>query len=359
MAQDIDALAPVSPVLSVVASGAMQSMDRLIGRKLLPRVRVSGKAANGTVFVENSGSFLGLSQGAGLGLRRPANAAFPTMQTADPTTVTYACEEFALASPLIPDTHMRRSQFPDDLPQREAEAVGRNLALQEEQRISQLFFATANWPDAALAAVSGAGAQWNNHNTATPLTDLEILRQSLYEQYMGVMPDTVIIGAAPAWNLVRCAQFRGVFFVTSGAASNVNAVINEEAAKQIIRDQIGIPNVYFGKARVRTSNPAQTLTAGYLWGTSVWIGCLDGANPVGLDGGSVRTRPVAALGIDEETVVSDALPQLVSGMAAPLVAGQTYQQPPAAPGVVVWARHSTDEIVLDTNGGLLTTAVTA
>ena len=155
-AANLSQLAPVSPILSGAAIGAAQSVAGLVFPKL-PIQQVVPTAHRGTIFVEASSGYMGSPQVVSTAL----GADYPRRALGAPTTVLYACEEYKIASDVIPTKLSQRSQFPTDLTEREAGAIGRKLALDMESRTADLFFSTANWPDAALAAVPGAGSQCN------------------------------------------------------------------------------------------------------------------------------------------------------------------------------------------------------
>lgn len=345
-------LAPVSPVLSSLAIGAAQSMQGLIFPRL-PQVRVSPKAARGTIFVEASSGMLGSPQV----IKTQLGAPYPVREFGAPTTVTYACEEYKLQSGVIARKLEERSQFPVPLEEREAKALGRKIALDIEAQAAALMFGTGNWPDDTLANITGAGAQWSTFATATPLIDIQLVKVLVRESAYGRDPDTVILGRQCADAFARSLHAGGMRVVTSGAAAVSRVVANDQYLVDLVRGELGL-TLLIGGARRRTSVDGATHAAGYLWGKSMWVGCLEDADAVANESGDIMARACAALMVIEDGLTAEGVS--MDGVSMPITMRRVETGPPAtALGVVVAGEAYVDEVVLDTNMGYLVTAVVA
>jgi hypothetical protein len=342
-------LAPVSPILSGAAIGAAQSLQGLVF-PFLPIQPVVPTASKGTIFVENSSGYMGSPQVVATAL----GADYPRRALGAPTTVLYSCEEYKLASDVVPQKLSERSQFPTSLTEREAGAIGRKLALDMEARTSSLFFSTANWPDAALAAVPGAGSQWDTIVTATPMQDLAILKSIVRAQSYGRDPDTLIIGREVADAFQRSMAASGVRIVTSGAAAALRQVATDAYLKELVAGELGL-KLLIGGARRQSSADATTFASSYLWGKSIWMGSLEGADTIANASGDIMARAVAALLLVEDGLSGQGLS--MDGLALPISVREYLTAPPQAVGSIVAGEVYSDEVVLDANLGYLVTAV--
>lgn len=354
-AANISQLAPVSPILSGAAIGAAQSVAGLVFPKL-PIQQVVPTAHRGTIFVEASSGYMGSPQVVATAL----GADYPRRALGGPTSVNYNCEEYKLASDVIPTKLSQRSQFPTDLTEREAGAIGRKLALDMESRTADLFFSTANWPDAALGAVPGAGSQWSTTVTATPVQDLHILKTILRAQAYGRDADTVIMGREVADAMARSLAASGIRFVASaggaGAAPAARQVASDAFLVELVRAELGL-NLLIGGGRKQTSADGVAFASSYIWGKSLWMGCLEGADSVANASGDIMTRAVAALLLVEDGLSGQGVS--MDGIALPISVRSYETAPPQAVGSIVAAEVYSDEVVCDTNLGYLVTAVVA
>jgi hypothetical protein len=350
-AANISQLAPVSPILSGAAIGAAQSVAGLVFPKL-PIQQVVPTAHRGTIFVEASSGSMGSPQVVSTAL----GADYPRRALGAPTTVLYACEEYKIASDVIPTKLSQRSQFPTDLTEREAGAIGRKLALDMESRTADLFFSTSNWPDAALGAVPGAGSQWSTTVTATPMQDLHILKTILRAQAYGRDADTVIMGREVADALAISLAASGIRVVTSGAAPAARQVASDAFLVDMVRAELGL-NLIIGGGRKQTSADGVAFASSYIWGKSLWMGCLEGADSVANASGDIMTRAVAALLLVEDGLSGQGVS--MDGIALPISVRSYETAPPQAVGTIVAAEVYSDEVVCDANLGYLVTAVVA
>ena len=350
-AANLSQLAPVSPILSGAAIGAAQSVAGLVFPRL-PIQQVAPTAHRGTIFVEASSGYMGSPQVVATAL----GADYPRRALGAPTTVLYSCEEYKLASDVIPTKLSQRSQFPTDLSEREAGAIGRKLALDMETRTADLFFSTANWPDAALGAVPGAGSQWSTTVTATPMQDLHLLKTILRAQAYGRDADTVIMGREVADAMAISLAASGIRVVTSGAAPAARQVASDAFLVDMVRAELGL-NLIIGGGRKQTSADSVAFASSYIWGKSLWMGCLEGADSVANASGDIMTRAVAALLLVEDGLSGQGVS--MDGIALPISVRSYETAPPQAVGTIVAAEVYSDEVVCDSNLGYLVTAVVA
>jgi hypothetical protein len=350
-AANLNQLAPVSPILSGAAIGAAQSVAGLVFPRL-PIQQVVPTAHRGTIFVEASSGYMGSPQVVSTAL----GADYPRRALGAPTSVLYSCEEYKLASDVIPTKLSQRSQFPTDLSEREAGAIGRKLALDMETRTADLFFNASNWPDAALGAVPGAGSQWSTTVTATPMQDLHTIKTILRAQAYGRDADTVIMGREVADALAISLAASGIRVVTSGAAPAARQVASDAFLIDMIRAELGL-NLLIGGGRKQTSADGVAFASSYIWGKSLWMGCLEGADSVANASGDIMARAVAALLLVEDGLSGQGVS--MDGIALPISVRSYETAPPQAVGSIVAAEVYSDEVVCDTNLGYLVTAVVA
>jgi len=350
-AANLSQLAPVSPILSGAAIGAAQSVAGLVFPRL-PIQQVAPTAHRGTIFVEASSGYMGSPQVVATAL----GADYPRRALGAPTSVLYSCEEYKLASDVIPTKLSQRSQFPTDLSEREAGAIGRKLALDMESRTADLFFSASNWPDAALGAVPGAGSQWSTTVTATPMQDLHIIKTILRAQAYGRDADTVIMGREVADALAISLAASGIRVVTSGAAPAARQVASDAFLVDMVRAELGLALI-IGGGRKQTSADNVTFASSYIWGKSLWMGCLEGADSVANASGDIMTRAVAALLLVEDGLSGQGVS--MDGIALPISVRSYETAPPQAVGTIVAAEVYSDEVVCDANLGYLVTAVVA
>jgi len=350
-ASNLSQLAPVSPILSGAAIGAAQSLQGLVF-PALPIQPVVPTASKGTIFVEASSGYMGSPQVVATAL----GADYPRRALGAPTTVLYSCEEYKLASETIPQKLADRSQFPTPLTEREAAAIGRKLALDMEARTAALFFSTANWPDADLTAVPGTGSQWSTIVTATPMQDLAVVKSLVREQSYGRDPDTVIMGREVADYFQRSLAISGIRVVTSGAAAASRQVANDQYLKDLVLGELGL-KLLIGGARRQASADGGTFVSSYLWGKSLFMGSLEGADTVANASGDIMARAVAALLLVEDGLSGQGLS--MDGLALPISVREYLTAPPQAVGSIVAGEVYSDEVVLDANLGYLVTNVVA
>ncbi len=342
-------LAPISPILSGAAIGAAQSLQGLVF-PFLPIQPVVPTASKGTIFVENSSGYMGSAQVVATAL----GADYPRRALGAPSTVLYSCEEYKLASEVIPQKLSERSQFPTPLTEREAAAIGRKLALDMEARTASLFFDPANWPDDALVALPGTGSQWDSIATATPMQDLAVIKAIVRASAYGRDPDTVIIGRECADAMQRSLAASGIRVVTSGAAVASRQVATDAYLKDMVAGELGL-KLLIGGARRQSSVDGGSFASSFLWGKSIFMGCLEGADTIANASGDIFARAVAALLLVEDGLSGQGL--TMDGIALPISVREYLTAPPQAVGALVAGEVYSDEVVLDANLGYVVTAV--
>jgi hypothetical protein len=348
-ASNLSQLAPISPILSGAAIGAAQSAGGLVF-PFLPIQAVAPNAYKGKVWVESSTSYMGSPQV----VQTALGADYPRASMGTPTTVDYECVEYKLASEIIPQKLTQRSQFPTPLEERQAGGIGRKLAYDMERRVASLFFGTGNWVNAALAAVPGTGSQWDTLVTATPMQDLHKVKTITRDQAYGRAPDTLIMGRQVADAFANSFAASGIRVVTSGAAVASQQIATDAYLVDLVRRELGL-RLLIGNQRAQTSAPGAAHASDYVWGKSLWMGCLDGADTASNGAGDIMARAVAALLIVEDGLTGQGLS--MDGIALPISVRSYETAPPQAVGTIVAAEVYSDEIVLDANLGYLVTAV--
>lgn len=341
---------PVSPILSGMAIGAIQDMRGLIFPKL-PNVQVAPTAYKGQIFAENSQMFLGDTRDLRTALSQP----YPQRISGAPMISSYTCDEYKIASAIIPEKLEERSQFPTPLRMREALQLATTIALAVEKVAAAALFNTSNWANAALTAIGGGGVQWSTWSTAKPDNDIQKLKVLARETAYGRNPNTLIMGQACLDNYVLCLQAQGVALVTSGAATA--QVITEEFAIARIKAIFGFENVWIGAVRSQTSAPGGTVTNDYIWGDYLWCGLMDPSGST-VDGSTVYVRPNAMLLVKEQGAAAG-MGVNVSGASLPLTIEEDPVRPPNGNGTVVSGRTYVAMANPDLNLGYLVTDVLA
>ena len=81
--------------------------------------------------------------------------------------------------------------------------------------------------------------------------------------------------------------------------------MNDEAVLSVLRDILGIPNIYVGQARRETAVPGATSSEAYIWTrTKVFMGILHGSDAIVQKSGNVKGMPVAALNLSFNNMVA-------------------------------------------------------
>ena len=82
---------------------------------------------------------------------------------------------------------------------------------------------------------------------------------------------------------------------TKGIASGLQ-ILNDEAVLSVLRDVLGIPNIYVGQALRETAVAGAASSEAAIWdGTKCFMGILRGSDAIVQKSGNVKGMPVAAL----------------------------------------------------------------
>ena len=326
MASNYSSYHPVDEILSSLAQSAIPSDSQLIADQVLEQVQIPERSF--TLLIENTRNFMGdVSKGA---LRAPGTpreqiASFARTNTTGKALI-YGLEDS------IPMEQIRDSQFPGSEEERLARKVGRALKIKKEKRVADLLFT--------------AGTGWNNTVPATkwgavggePLTDLQEAYERAFEGAHGIAPDTCIIGYKAFRAICRNPEVRSYVGSTANGLAAGNQILTHDAAIQVLRDVLAVPNVFVAPARYESAVPGAASSEAYIWNNeTAWIGILRGSDAIVSSSGDVKLMPLAMADFRFE----------------PTKAGQ-YDSLDLV-NRFVWAEESCVEKVLDTSFGEILT----
>jgi len=320
---------PVDEILSSLALSAVPSDNQLIADQVLEPINIPERSF--TLLIENTRNFMGdASKGA---LRAPGTpreqiASFARTNTTGKANI-YGLEDS------IPMEDIRDSQFPGSEEERLARKVGRALKIKKEKRVGDLLFsAGTGWNTTNIGVVSTA---WNVAG-GEPLTDLQEAYDRAFAGAHGIPPDTLVIGYNAFRAICRNPEVRSYVGSSAAGIAAGNQILTHEAALQVLRDVVGVPNVFFAPARYESAVPGAASSESFIWNNeSAWIGILRGSDAIVSATGAVKLMPLAMADFQFE----------------PTKAGQ-YDSLDLV-NRFVWAEESCTEKVLDTNFGELLT----
>jgi len=295
MASSYSNLHPVDQILTGLVAEAIPSDAQLIADKALEAIKIPERS--GTLLVEETRNFMGA--GSGLDLKRAPGASRAMIGGFDRTSQTFKANIFS-ASDSIAMEDIFDSQYPGSEEARIARKVSRVLKLDREKRLADVLFNELS----ATFNTSAAGSAFNSAG-AEPLSELFDLKDTVFEASHGINPDTLILGRQCFRALAKNPEVRGyVGDSTLGVASG-NNLLNDEAVLAVLRDVLGIPNIYVGQARRDTAVPGATSSESYIWsGSKLFMGILRGADAVVQKSGNVKGMPVAALNLQYSDMVA-------------------------------------------------------
>ena len=291
MASSYSNLHPVDEVLSSLLIENYGSNKDLIADKIFETVKVTDRT--GTILLEEGRNFLGA--GAGIDVQRAPGSSRAQISTFDRSSTTFACKIYA-AQHGIAVEDILDSQYPGSEEERAARMVGNVLALKREKRAADLIFNTAEFTnnDTATnefgARVDAAGAD--------PLTGLHKLKDKVKGNSSGVSPDSLIMGYEVFRALARNEEIRGYAGTATAGFASGSRILQDEVVLNVLRDILGIPNIHIGAARQDTAVAGATSSESYIWGESIFMGCLRGSDAVTQKSGNVKAMPVAALSLE-------------------------------------------------------------
>ena len=293
MASSYSNLHPVDNVLTSLAIEAIPSDSQLIADQLFEKVNIPERS--GTLLVENTRNFMGSPE---LDLERAPGASRTMIGSFDRTSLTYKAKIFS-ASDSIAMEDIFDSQYPGSEEGRIVRKVARTMKLAKEKRAADLLFDANNFAAASKAnanAIPGGKGVKFNAAGAEPLSDLHIVKDLVFANSHGINPDTLVLGREVFRELARNPEMRGYVGDAGQGIASGNLLLNDEAIIQVLRNVLGIPNVYVGAARRETAVPGATSSEGYIWtGDSIFMGIMKGSDAIVSKSGNVKAMPVTAL----------------------------------------------------------------
>ncbi len=293
MASSYSNLHPVDNVLTSLAVEAIPSDSQLIADQLFEKVNIPERS--GTLLVENTRNFMGSPE---LDLERAPGASRTMIGSFDRTSLTYKAKIYS-ASDSIAMEDIFDSQYPGSEEGRIVRKVARTMKLAKEKRAADLLFDASNFAAASKAnanAIPGGKGVKFNAAGAEPLSDLHIVKDLVFANSHGINPDTLVLGREVFRELARNPEMRGYVGDAGQGIASGNLLLNDEAIIQVLRNVLGIPNVYVGAARRETAVPGATSSEGYIWtGDSIFMGIMKGSDAIVSKSGNVKAMPVTAL----------------------------------------------------------------
>ena len=293
MASSYSNLHPVDQILTSLVVEAVPSDDQLIADKICENITIPERS--GTLLLEETRNFMGA--GSGLDLERAPGSSRTSIGGFDRSSTTFKAKIYG-AQDSIAMEDILDSQYPGSEEQRIARKVARVMKLAREKRFADVLF------DSTAFATSTPGTKFDAAG-AEPLTFLHELKDTVFAAAHGINPDSLIFGRDVFRQLARNPEIRGYVGSTSNGLASGNRILNDEAVLSVLRDVLGIPNVYVGQARQDNAVPGATSSEAYIWnGESIFMGILKGSDAIVQKSGNVKGMPVAALNFQFGSMVA-------------------------------------------------------
>jgi len=297
MASSYSNIHPVDQILTSLVNEAIPSDNQLIADKVLETVKIPERS--GTLLLEETRNFMGA--GAGLDLERAPGSSRATIGGFDRSSQTYKALIYG-ASDSIAMEDIFDSQYPGSEEARLAKKVSRVIKLAREKRCADLLFGTANFTNNNSTAQFG---EKFNAAGATPLTHLHTLKDTVFANAHGINPDSLVFGRALFRQLAKNPEVRGYVGSSTAGIASGNLILNDEAVISVLRDVLGIPNIYVGQALQDTAVPGATSSESAIWTDDVlFMGILRGSDAIVQKSGNVKGMPVGALNLSFNSVVA-------------------------------------------------------
>lgn len=297
MASSYSNIHPVDQILTSLVNEAVPSDNQLIADKVFETIQIPERS--GTLLLEESRNFMGA--GAGLDIERAPGSSRATIGGFDRSSQTYKAKIFG-ASDSIAMEDIFDSQYPGSEEARIAKKVSRVVKLAREKRAADLLFGTANFNDNTSQALFG---EKFNAAGAQPLSHLHSLKDTVFANAHGINPDTLVFGRALFRELARNPEVRGYVGSSAQGIASGNLILNDEAVLSVLRDVLGIPNIYVGQARQDTAVPGATSSEAPIWTDDVlFMGILRGSDAIVQKSGNVKGMPVGALSLSFSNMVA-------------------------------------------------------
>jgi hypothetical protein len=149
----------------------------------------------------------------------------------------------------------------------------------------------------------------------------------------------LVLGYGALRSLSRSADVRGFFTAGSTASGTAagNRIMQDDMVVSVLKEVLGIPNVFVGSARKETANPGLTSSEAQIWtDDSVFMGILKGSDAVANKNGT-KVMPVAALNFEYAGFTSGSYDDL------------------AMTKRTVWLQHEHQDKIIAQNYGFLLT----
>ena len=296
---------PVNEILRNLAIEAIPNDGQLIADKVIEKVDVSSIGPTGTLLIEETRNFMGAPD---LNPERSPGSGRQAIGNFDRSSTTFSTKAYSFKDAIALED-IRYSQYPGSEETRSFKKVQRSLLLAREARLANLLFGSSNWgsytSDLASLGNSSKGTQWNSAG-AEPLTDLHALLDVIRANAHGILPDTLVLGYGALRSLSRSADVRGFFTAGSTASGTAagNRIMQDDMVVSVLKEVLGIPNVFVGSARRETANAGLTSSEAQIWtDDSVFMGIMKGSDAVANKNGT-KVMPVAALNFEYEGFTS-------------------------------------------------------
>lgn len=291
--QSFDNLHPVASALRELAIDLDPGAMGLVARDLFEVIPMQNYGRKATLLIEDADVYKG---DAAIDDRRAMGAKAQSIRGGKTDDLVIEITDHAL-SYFCDHLEIIDDQLPGDGEVRAAKRLRRTLLVAQEKRAADLLFqASTGWTSSTVAGLSGGGgAKWNAA-TGTPLSDLQVIQELVYDASGGFMPDTLVL----PWKIVRAIgrnnEARRVL-IGSGSATSVSRdePMRDDAVISGVAGVLGIPeaSIIVPGFRRNTANPAQTASLAEIWTDNVWMGVLRGADYETTRSG-VKMAPLAA-----------------------------------------------------------------
>ena len=297
MASSYSNIHPVDQILTSLVNEAVPSDNQLIADKVFETIKIPERS--GTLLLEESRNFMGA--GAGLDLERAPGSSRATIGGFDRSSQTYKAKIYG-ASDSIAMEDIFDSQYPGSEEARIAKKVSRVVKLAREKRAADLLFGTGNFNNGDCGVTFG---EKFNATGAQPLSHLHSLKDTVFANAQGINPDTLVFGRALFRELARNPEVRGYVGSSAQGIASGNLILNDEAVISVLRDVLGIPNIYVGQALQDTAVPGATSSEAPIWTDDVlFMGILRGSDAIVQKSGNVKGMPVGALSLSFNDMVA-------------------------------------------------------
>ena len=292
MASSYSTIHPVDQILTSLVSEVVPSDNQLIANQIFENVKIPERS--GTFLLENSRNFMGA--GVGLDLERAPGASRVNIGSFDRTNLTFKAKIFS-AQDSIAMEDIIDSQYPGGEEARIARKVRRVMMLAKEKRAADLLFDATAFSTDTCANIMGGKVDAPGTDA---LTGLDKLKDQIFSRAHGIHADTLIFGRGVFRALARNPEVRGYAGTAAqGLASGGSMVLSNQATIDVLKQVLGIPNIYVGEARRETAVPGATSSEAQIWDTeTIFIGIMKGSDAIVQKSGNVKGMPVAALNFD-------------------------------------------------------------